>query len=509
MADFLRLVGIKKSFGGVRALKGIDLSVGANEILCLVGENGSGKSTLIKVVSGDLQPDSGETWIDNQMYEQLRPIDSLDLGIRVIYQDFALFPNLTVAENIAYSQLVETKDRLVNWREIRQIAEIAAEKVQVDLNLDELVGNLSVANQQMVAICRALTRNTRFLILDEPTSALSKKEIDRLLDVVRDLQQKGIAVMFVSHKLNEVLAIAERVAVLRDGDLVGILERDEVTNEKLVQLMSGTTITYSRFERETSSQDKLLEVKGLSKKNNFHDISFSLERGEILGITGLLGSGRTELALALFGMDPAESGTILIEGQPVTINSVTDAIQAGIGYVPEDRLTQGLVMKKSVGENIVAVIIDRLKGKFGLLDSEQWDTTVHRWIDDLEIRVASPEVRAETLSGGNQQRVVLSKWLASSPKILILDNATAGIDVAAKSSIHQIIRKMAKQGVGVILISDEIPEVVSNCNRIAIMRKGRIVQQLETTNVTEADVQRLVEMTELHGKEKRLVASSP
>ena len=509
MADFLRLVGIKKSFGGVRALKGIDLSVGANEILCLVGENGSGKSTLIKVVSGDLQPDSGEIWIDNQMYEQLRPIDSLDLGIRVIYQDFALFPNLTVAENIAYSQLVETKDRLVNWREIRQIAEIAAEKVQVDLNLDELVGNLSVANQQMVAICRALTRNTRFLILDEPTSALSKKEIDRLLDVVRDLQQKGIAVMFVSHKLNEVLAIAERVAVLRDGDLVGILERHEVTNEKLVQLMSGTTITYSRFERETSSQDKLLEVKGLSKKNNFHDISFSLERGEILGITGLLGSGRTELALALFGMDPAESGAILIEGQPVTINSVTDAIQAGIGYVPEDRLTQGLVMKKSVGENIVAVIIDRLKGKFGLLDSEQWDTTVHRWIDDLEIRVASPEVRAQTLSGGNQQRVVLSKWLASSPKILILDNATAGIDVAAKSSIHQIIRKMAKQGVGVILVSDEIPEVVSNCNRIAIMRKGRIVQQLETTNVTEADVQRLVEMTELHGKEKRLVASSP
>ncbi|NMB10752.1 MAG: sugar ABC transporter ATP-binding protein [Firmicutes bacterium] len=193
----------------------------------------------------------------------------------------------------------------------------------------------------------------------------------------------------------------------------------------------------------------------------------------------------------------------------MTINSVTDAIQAGIGYVPEDRLTQGLVMKKSVGENIVAVIIDRLKGKFGLLDSEQWDTTVHRWIDDLEIRVASPEVRAQTLSGGNQQRVVLSKWLASSPKILILDNATAGIDVAAKSSIHQIIRKMAKQGVGVILISDEIPEVVSNCNRIAIMRKGRIVQQLETTNVTESDVQRLVEMTELHGKEKRLVASSP
>jgi simple sugar transport system ATP-binding protein len=509
MADFLKLVGIKKSFGGVHALKGIDLSIGKEEILCLVGENGSGKSTLIKIISGDLQPDGGEIWIDNQMYKQLRPIDSIDLGIRVIYQDFALFPNLTVAENIAYSQLVETKDRLVNWQETRQIAEIAVAKVQADFDLDELVGNLSVANQQMVAICRALTRNTRFLILDEPTSALSKKEIDRLLDVVRDLQQKGIAVMFVSHKLNEVLAIAERVAVLRDGDLVGILGRGEVTNEKLVQLMSGTTITYSSFERKTRARDKLLEVKGLSKRNNFHDISFSLEQGEILGITGLLGSGRTELALALFGMDPADSGIILIEGQPVTIKSVTDAIHAGIGYVPEDRLTQGLVMKKSVGENIVAAIIDRLKGRFGLLDPLQWDTTVHKWIDDLEIKVANPEVRAQTLSGGNQQRVVLGKWLASSPKILILDNATAGIDVAAKSSIHQIIRKMAKQGVGIILISDEIPEVVSNCNRIAIMRKGRIVRQLETAGITESDIQRLVEMTELRGKERRMVASSP
>jgi simple sugar transport system ATP-binding protein len=509
MTDFLKLIGIKKNFGGVQALKGINLSVGENEILCLVGENGSGKSTLIKIISGDLQPDSGEIWIDNQIYRQLKPIDSIDLGIRVIYQDFALFPNLTVAENIAYSQLVETKDRLVNWREIRQIAEIAAAKVQADFDLDELVGNLSVANQQMVAICRALTRNTRFLILDEPTSALSKKEIDRLLDVVRDLQGKGIAVMFVSHKLNEVLAIAERVAVLRDGDLVGTLGRGEVTNEKLVQLMSGTTITYSRYERGMRSRDKLLEVKRLSKKNNFHDISFSLERGEILGITGLLGSGRTELALALFGMDPADSGTILIEGQPVAINSVTDAIHAGIGYVPEDRLTQGLVMKKSVGENIVTAVIDRLKGMLGLLDSQKWDTTVYRWTDDLEIKVASPEVKAQTLSGGNQQRVVLGKWLASSPKILILDNATAGIDVAAKSSIHQIIRKMARQGVGIILISDEIPEVVSNCNRIAIMRKGRIVQQLETAAVTESDVQRLVEMTEIHGKERRMVASSP
>lgn len=509
MADYLKLVKVKKSFGGVQALKGIDLAIEQNEILCLVGENGSGKSTLIKIIAGDLQPDHGELWIDGRVYRHLRPIDSINLGIRVIYQDFALFPNLTVAENIAYSQLVETNHPLVSWGEIRKIAEIAAAKVHANFELDELVGNLSVANQQMVAICRALTRNTRFLILDEPTSALTKKEIDHLLEVVRDLQQKGIAVMFVSHKLNEVLAIAERVAVLRDGELVAALVRDEVTNERLVQLMSGTTISYSRYQTDATKGEELLEVRGLSKKNNFQDISFSLRRGEILGITGLIGSGRTELALALFGMEPADAGTILIEGQGVAINSVKDAIDAGISYVPEDRLTQGLVMRKSVGENIVAAIIERLRGQLGLIDSNKWDNTVHDWIGNLDIKVAGPDVKAQTLSGGNQQRVVLGKWLASSPKVLILDNATAGIDVAAKSSIHQIIRKMARQGVGIILISDEIPEVVNNCNRIAIMRRGRMVKELETKDVTEQDVQRLVEMTESRGRERGMVASSP
>ncbi|NLY30913.1 MAG: sugar ABC transporter ATP-binding protein [Firmicutes bacterium] len=508
MSDFLKLVGIKKSFGGVQALKGIELAVGQNEILCLVGENGSGKSTLIKIISGDLKPDSGELWISGRMYKQLRPIQSLNLGIRVIYQDFALFPNLTVAENIAYSQLVETQDRLVNWREIREIAARAVELVQADLDLNEVVGNLSVANQQMTAICRALTRDTRFLILDEPTSALTKKEIDRLLQVVRDLQAKGIAVMFVSHKLNEVLAIAERVAVLRDGELVATLDREEATNERLVELMSGTRVTYSRYEAKPSNEPPLLEVKDLSKRNCFQDISFSLRRGEILGITGLLGSGRTELALALFGIDPADRGQIVVDHQPIKIRTVKDAIKAGIGYVPEDRLTQGLVLKKSVGENIAAVIIDRLRGWLGLIDNRAWNAAVERWIDELAIRVTSPEVKAQTLSGGNQQRVVLAKWLASLPKILILDNATAGIDVAAKSGIHQIIRRMARQGIGIILISDEIPEVVNNCSRILIMRKGRIAAEVETADVTEAEVQQLVELTEPRGKGEGMVASS-
>ncbi|MBP8933197.1 MAG: sugar ABC transporter ATP-binding protein [Candidatus Atribacteria bacterium] len=496
MIDFLRLSNISKSFGGVQALKGVDFSIGKGEIHCLVGENGSGKSTLIKIISGNLQPDSGEIWIKDQIYKHLRSIDSINMGIQVIFQDFALFPNLTVAENIAYSQLVEKKKKILNWKEIESIARLATDKIKIKLDLNEQVGNLSVANQQMVAICRALTSDLRFLILDEPTSALTKKEIDQLFVVVKDLQQKGISVMFVSHKLNEVLEIAERVTVIRDGQNVATLPRQEITNEKLIYLMTGKEITYSRNQKSIQTQKKLLEVQNLSKSNNFKDISFVLHHGEIFGITGLLGSGRTELALALFGMDPADSGKIFVEGKEVHIRSVKDAIQAGIGYVPENRLEQGLIMKKSVSENIVTVIIKRLLGNFNLIDSKKWDTTVDTWINELEIKVANPEIPVQTLSGGNQQRVVIAKWLSVQPKILILDSPTVGIDIAAKSSIHSIVREMANKDVGIIFISDEIPEVVNNCNRIAIMRNGRIFKQIDAADVTEAEIQRLVEMSE-------------
>ena len=496
MIDFLRLSNISKSFGGVQALKDADFSIGKGEIHCLVGENGSGKSTLIKIISGNLQPDTGEIWIEGQIYKHLRSIDSINMGIQVIFQDFALFPNLTVAENIAYSQLVEKKEKILNWKEIESIARLATDKIKIKLDLDEQVGNLSVANQQMVAICRALTSDLRFLILDEPTSALTKKEIDQLFVVVKDLQQKGISVMFVSHKLNEILEIAERVTVIRDGQNVATLPREEITNEKLIYLMTGKEISYSRNQKSIQTQKKLLEVQNLSKSNNFKDISFVLHHGEIFGITGLLGSGRTELALALFGMDPADSGKIFVDGKEVRIRSVKDAIQAGIGYVPENRLEQGLIMKKSVSENIVTVIIKRLLGNFNLIDSKKWDTTVDSWINELGIKVANPEVPVQTLSGGNQQRVVIAKWLSVQPKILILDSPTVGIDIAAKSSIHSIIREMANKGFGIIFISDEISEVVNNCNRIAIMRNGRIFKQIDAADVTEAEIQRLVEMSE-------------
>jgi simple sugar transport system ATP-binding protein len=332
-------------------------------------------------------------------------------------------------------------------------------------------------------------------VLDEPTASLTKGEIDNLFTVVRDMQAHGIAILFISHKLNEVIDVADRVTVLRDGLTVGTLSRERLSNDKLVEMMTGRPLAQTRFRRDAGRKKKLLEVNDLSKRNNFADISFDLYEGEILGIAGLLGSGRTELALALFGISLADSGSIAVEGSRRRIASVQDAVAAGFAYVPENRLTQGLVLKHSVAENIVTAVIGRLVGRWGTIDRTRRDGLVARWINSLGIRVSGPDLAVETLSGGNQQRVVIGKWLATEPRVLILDGPTVGIDIAAKSSIHQIIRDLAARGTGVILISDEVSEVVANCDRLLVMRAGRIRFEIDATAATDAEVQALVEAT--------------
>jgi simple sugar transport system ATP-binding protein len=360
--------------------------------------------------------------------------------------------------------------------------------------LAENVGSLSVADQQLVAICRALTSDVRLLILDEPTSSLTRKEVDSLFSVITDLKKKEIATLFVSHKLNEVFQIAERVTVLRDGQRIGTFNREELDNEELTLLMTGKKIEYTPFTYTGQAQreDILLEVRNLSKERNFKDISFRLHPGEILGITGLLGSGRTELALSLFGMNKPDSGEIYVKGKRASIDSVQDAINLGIGYLPENRLVQGLVMEQSIGKNIVVTIIDRLRRAFNLIDGQRVHESQKKGVSDLNIRIPSIESSVSTLSGGNQQRVVLAKWIATAPRILILDGPTIGIDVAAKRSIHDIIRGLAQRGIGIIIISDEVPEVVPNCNRILLMRKGRIVGEFESSHTSEDELQQLV-----------------
>ncbi|MDK2897672.1 MAG: simple sugar transport system ATP-binding protein [Candidatus Atribacteria bacterium] len=487
--EFLKIQNVSKSYAGVRALNKVSMSIGKGEIHCLVGENGSGKSTLIKIVAGVVKPDEGEIIINDKTFKHLRPIDSISEGIQVIYQDLSLFPNLSVAENISLNQLIEEKKQLVNWKEIKDIAEKELSNIKKEIDLNERVENLSIANKQLVAICRALIQNAKLIIMDEPTTAITKKEIDYLLSVILDLKKRGISTLFVSHKLSEVLQVAERVTVLRDGKKVGDYNADELDYDTLSFYMSGKKIVSSAFSyEEKPGQKAMLEVKNLSKKDDFKNINFQLKPGEIVGLIGPLGSGRTELALSLFGLNKPDSGEIYVDGSLVRIDSPQKAINLGLSYLPEDRLNQGLFLRQSIQNNLVVTILKKLLDRFKLLSYERKYKYAKEWVDRLNINTPSLEVAAQALSGGNQQRVVLAKWLATNPKMFILDSPTVGIDIASKNNIHNVIKQLAKEGMGIIMISDEIPEVVRNCNRIMVMIDGSIVKEVKAVDITEDEL---------------------
>ncbi len=492
MADiFLSARHLSKRYGGVVALQDVDLIVNRGEIHCLVGENGSGKSTLVKIITGVVQPEPGaDLNIDGQHVRSLTPHEALRRGIQVVHQDLSLFPNLTVAENIGMLRSLEHARALIQWGDVRRIAQAAMRKIGVDLGLDAPVGALPIADQQLVAICRALASEARLLIMDEPTASLTRREIDRLIGIIRELQAHGIAALFVSHKLDEILEIAQRVTVLRDGSKVGTFDRGEVDRQRLGYLMTGKEIVLHRRQTEHPVQEAVLEVRGLSRKGNFADINFTLHRGEVLGIIGPLGSGKTELALALFGMSPSESGATTIEGRPARIRSNADAIREGIVYVPEDRLTQGIIARQPVGHNLIITALDRLTGPLRLISPRKRTVFTETAVRDFGIRVASTDLPAMSLSGGNQQKVVIAKWLSIRPKILILDGPTIGIDVGAKETIYEIIEALAREGVGVLLISEEVPEVLYNCDRILLMKNGRIAAEFAAGTLTEAELHR-------------------
>ena len=491
--NFLELRNISKHFGGVQALKNVDFSLRSGEIHCLVGENGSGKSTLIKIISGVHAPEpGGEIVIAGKSHSHLTPSASIHQGIQVIYQDLSLFPNLTVAENIGVPQYMEPGRHVVNSAKIRKAAHEAMEKIGVSLNPDRLVEHLSIADRQIVAICRAIAVNARLVIMDEPTASLTRQEVDALMRVVRDLQQKNISTLFVSHRLYEIMEIAERVTILRDGAKVGVHSAKELDDRKIAYLMTGKEIDYTLHTSEAKEQKSVLEVKQLSKKGQYADVSLRLHEGEILGIIGLLGSGRTELALSLFGMNPPDSGEISVEGERVELTSNRDAIAKGISYVPEDRLNLGLIMEQAISRNVMLTILDKLLNSIKLLDWRKSNTAVSRWIDGLRIKVDDVDNPVTTLSGGNQQRVVLAKWIATEPKIFLLDSPTVGVDIAAKSGIYEIVKNLAAEGMGIVMISDEVPEVLYNCHRILVMRKGAIVGEFFPDRITETELNRKI-----------------
>lgn len=482
------LKNISKSFAGVQALKDVSLTINKGEIRCLAGENGCGKSTLIKVIAGVHAPDEGTIEIDGIQYTRLYPIDSIKHGIQIIYQDFSVFPNLTVAENIALNAEVSKNRRFVDWKKVRKIAQDAMDIIDIKIDISTRVEELSVADKQLVAISRSLLQNAKLIIMDEPTTALTQKEVKSLFKVIKGLQEKGISILFVSHKLEEVFELAEKITIFRNGKNVISGDKSEFDRKKFIYYMTGREIKDTYYEVEQKQTESLMKVEKLTRNGEFKDVSFDLYSGEILGITGLLGSGRTELALSLFGVKPADSGEICIAGKPVKIKSIQDAIKNRIAYVPEDRLTEGLCLDQSIGRNIVVSTADDLLTKFNLLDERKMYEQIDNWIKELSIATPSSELPVKSLSGGNQQRVVLAKWLATKPLILILNGPTVGVDIGSKTDIHNIIRELAKKGVGIIIISDDLPEVLHNCNRILIMKKGRIVCEFEGRNVSENEL---------------------
>ncbi|TBW41399.1 sugar ABC transporter ATP-binding protein [Siculibacillus lacustris] len=488
MSDvFLDLRNVVKRFSGVAALDDVSLTIRSGEIHCLAGENGSGKSTVIKVMSGVYRPDSGSIAIDGRTHSHLTPIEAIRHGIQVIYQDFSLFGNLTVAENLALNTELRNKRKLVNWRSVRDLARRALDRLGVDIDPEQEVDELSTAGRQLVAIARALMSDPRLLIMDEPTTALTRKEVETMFRIVRDIQAHGISILFVSHKMREMLEISERLSVIRNGRMVAEGPTSNFDESTIVRHMTGHDISSETYhwKAPATPTPPRLEIAGLTLAGAFEDLALSVHPGEIVGLSGLLGSGRTEVAQALFGLEPGHTGTVRIDGVPVPLDRVQTAIDAGIAYVPEDRLTEGLFLTQSIDRNILATIYERI-ADWSVIDRPKAANLAASSIKALQIATPTGDKPVGELSGGNQQRVVLARWLLTEAKVLILNGPTVGVDVGSKAEIHRIIRDLAvEKGLAVVMISDDILELVQNCNRIVVMHRGRFVETFETADTSE------------------------
>ena len=489
MADALvTLDSVTKTYSGITALDGVGFTIAAGEAVGLAGENGSGKSTLIKILAGVEQPDRGRIAFAGQVQGDLNPRMSAAAGIKVIFQDFSLFPNLTVAENIAFSAEIGAGAWLVRKGRVQDLARRTLERIGVRIPLNAAVETLSVAHKQLVAICRALATEARLIIMDEPTTALTEREVRVLLDIIRRLKADGVAVLFVSHKLAEVLEVCEKVVVLRNGRKVAEGPASEFDAASLTRHMTGRDVAEQPPAPLSANAPELMRVEGLHKDGAFTDVSFTLRAGEVLGVSGLLGSGRTALAKALFGLVAPERGRITLDGKSVALGNPVAAARAGIGYVPEDRLTEGLFLTQSIVQNIAIGRLEAHSGMTGVLDLAGLLGEARDWLKRLSVKAPDPDAAARSLSGGNQQRVVLARWMARSPRVLVLNGPSVGVDVGSKAEIHGIIADLAAKGLGVIVISDDLPEVLATCHRILVMKAGQLVDDIPAGHITGTDL---------------------
>ena len=482
----IEIRGISKRFGSTQALDGVSLALFPGEVHALLGENGAGKSTLIKVMTGVQRPDNGEILVDGQPVHVGSALEGQALGIAAIYQEPMIFPDLSVAENVFVSH--RDRGRIVDYGAMKRDAQAVIARLGVHLDVALPARGLTLAERQTVEIAKALSLRVRVLIMDEPTASLSAHEVRRLFGIVRALRNENVAVLFISHRLEEVFEIADRVTIVRDGRWVSTTPRRDLTPDKAIRGMVGRTLKDFFVRTPSAPGEVVLEVRSLSRTGVFRDISFSLRRGEVLGFAGLVGAHRTDVALALFGVAPADQGEVLVDGQPVRLSSPQDALRAGIAYATEDRHRLGLVMPLSVAANITLPSLRRYLGAFGLVRRQAEERTAAEFTERLQIRPPSVRAPVAALSGGNQQKVVLSKWLNTRPSVLILDEPTRGIDVGTKIEVHQMVEELARAGMAIILISSDLPEVLAMSDRILVMREGRQMAVLTRNEATQERV---------------------
>lgn len=486
----LRMENISKSFPGVLALDRVQFELMKGEVHVLLGENGAGKSTLMKILSGAYVKDEGEITIDDTLIEIENPAHAQDLGIGIIYQEFNLNPHLSVAENIFLGREPTIFPGIIDWKKIYRDAQEILDSLCVNIDAKQIVESLGVAMQQMVEVAKALSLNARILIMDEPTASLSDNEIEALFKTIRNLQNEGVAIIYISHRLEEIFKIGNRVTVLRDGKYIDNRSVSELTRDEMVKMMVNRDLDDHIPKIKAEIGDVVLEVEDVSVKNRLHDISFKLRKGEVLGIAGLMGAGRTRLAKTLFGAEKIEKGRIVVDGTVVQMSSPRDSINAGIGLVTEDRKNEGLILDLSVKQNICLPNMKKFVSN-GWINSRIENQTVDNCIDKLKIKTPTRNQLAIYLSGGNQQKVVLSKWLCSDAKIFIFDEPTRGIDVGAKTEIYQLMNRLVANGVAIIMISSEMPEILGMSDRILIMRSGRIAGELSDTEANQEKIMNL------------------
>lgn len=490
--NLIECVNMTKKFGATVALDAVNIKIKKNEVHGLVGENGAGKSTLIKILGGILKPDKGHILINDKNTIFKNPRESENKGIAVVYQEFPQCENLTVAENIFLSKNPQKRASFFyNKKKLFEPARQALEEIGIDISPEKYLEDCSIAEQQMVAICRALQKDPKLIIFDEPTSAISQNEVTKLLDIIKSMPEQDTTVMFVSHIIEEIKDISDRISVLRNGKLIDTKTNQDLNKIDIVQMMVGKDISSRAFidEKETHVKDDLiLDVKNLSQENlGLENINFSLKKGEILGVAGIQGAGRSELAQTIFGIHKKTTGDIYLEGERVDINNPTQAIAKGIGYLPEDRNRMGLFTNLNVKENIVVSIIPEISKK-GFLQKKVMNTISKKHVNDLSVKPSDINALITALSGGNQQKVLLGRWIAVNPKVLILDEPTRGVDVGAKAQIRKIINKLTSLGIGIILISSELPEIEALCDRTLVMNRGKLRCILEGDDIQKDEI---------------------